>query len=854
LSEQLRVLIVEDSENDALITVRALQRGGYAPAYERVETEDAMSAALDRGPWDIIIADYSMPQFSGLEALRLLQRSGMDTPFILVSGTVGEETAVAALKAGAHDYLVKGNLTRLVPAVKRELRDAEMRRERGQSGKALREATELLQAVVEFSPVAIVILDTEGNVQRWNPAAQRMFGWSERQVLGRPLRTVPEGKAEEHRELREAVLRGETFDGVHVQRVRKGGRRLDISLSTAALRDAEGNVCGVVGMMVDVTERMRVEEELLQRQELLSTILEGIGDAVIATDAGGIVKFLNPAAQQLTAWSKEDAVGRPFAEVVQLLDEETGLPMDDPVAAVIEAGGVVRIGRACLLVGKQGGRTPVEDSCAPIRDSAGNAVGVVLVLHDIGLQKHAADELRRLTTRLLGVQEEERRQVAYDIHDGLGQLITASSMHLETFCANRETGQQAVLDEELAKTRRCLQDAVVEMRRMVSHLGPLLLEDLGLVEASRKLLSDLAERVGWETEFESHLDDDRLHPTAETAVYRIVQEALSNAAKHAAAPKVRLTFERDGGDMIVVVRDWGRGFQVSATPHVEGGHSVGLLGMRERAGLIGGSVTIESELREGTTVTIRVPLALGWALAPDESNGQEEHMNASRNGQDSPRETITILIADDHPMVREGLRSMLDEEGIQIVGEAVNGAEAVDLARRTKPDVILMDVRMPDMDGLAATEIIKQESPETSVIVITSYESKDYLRRAIDAGAAGYLLKGMSRNALIDGIRLVRGGGSLIDARLLSEMLSDMGVEGTRFQGAEGTLEALTPREQEVLHLLVGGLTNKEIAAEMHYSVGTVKNVVQRVIEKLGVSDRTQAAVFAVRAGMSAQV
>jgi DNA-binding NarL/FixJ family response regulator len=165
-----------------------------------------------------------------------------------------------------------------------------------------------------------------------------------------------------------------------------------------------------------------------------------------------------------------------------------------------------------------------------------------------------------------------------------------------------------------------------------------------------------------------------------------------------------------------------------------------------------------------------------------------------------------------------------------------------------------MDVRMPDMDGLAATEIIKQESPETSIIVVTSYESKDYLRRAIDAGAAGYLLKGMSREALIDGIRLVRGGGSLIDARLLSELLSDMGVEGTRFQGTEGALEALTPREQEVLHLLVRGLTNKEIAAEMHYSVGTVKNVVQRVIEKLGVSDRTQAAVFAVRAGMSAAV
>jgi DNA-binding NarL/FixJ family response regulator len=202
-------------------------------------------------------------------------------------------------------------------------------------------------------------------------------------------------------------------------------------------------------------------------------------------------------------------------------------------------------------------------------------------------------------------------------------------------------------------------------------------------------------------------------------------------------------------------------------------------------------------------------------------------------------------------MVREGLRSMLDAEGIEIIGEAANGAEAVEGVRQLKPDVVLMDVRMPDMDGLAATEIVKQGSPETSVIVITSYESKDYLRRAIEAGAAGYLLKGMPRESLMDAIRLVRSGGSLIDARLLSELLREMGVEGSRFQGAEGALEALTPREQEVLQFLVRGLTNKEIASEMDYSVGTVKNVVQRVIEKLGVSDRTQAAVYAVRAGLN---
>jgi DNA-binding NarL/FixJ family response regulator len=384
---------------------------------------------------------------------------------------------------------------------------------------------------------------------------------------------------------------------------------------------------------------------------------------------------------------------------------------------------------------------------------------------------------------------------------------------------------------------------------MVSELGPLLLEDVGLVEASRRLLSDMAERMNWESEFESEGTDQRLDGMAETALFRIVQEALANVAKHADSLKVRVAFRRERYALQLEVRDWGRGFGVPDKP--ERGRHVGLLGMRERAALVGGEFNVESSVEDGTRVMVTVPVAPPAVRRPGGKKAEVVRMADATKVRGSSREAITVLIADDHPMVREGLRSMLDAQGIEVIGEAINGAEAVERAQQIDPDVVLMDVRMPDMDGLAATEIIKQTSPQTSVIVITSYESKEYLRRAIEAGAAGYLLKGMSRESLIDAIRLVKGGGSLIDARLLSELLKEMGVEGSRFQGVEGALEALTPREQEVLSLLVRGLTNKEIATEMHYSVGTVKNVVQRVIEKLGVSDRTQAAVYAVRAGVN---
>ena len=133
MTKPLRVLVVEDSEDDALLLVRELQRNDYEVECERVETGEAMDAALENQAWDIIIADYSMPHFSGLEALKLLQQSALDLPFIIVSGAIGEDVAVEAMKAGAHDYLIKGNLIRLGPAVERELREAEVRRKRKQA-------------------------------------------------------------------------------------------------------------------------------------------------------------------------------------------------------------------------------------------------------------------------------------------------------------------------------------------------------------------------------------------------------------------------------------------------------------------------------------------------------------------------------------------------------------------------------------------------------------------------------------------------------------------------------------------------------------------------------------------------
>lgn len=208
-----------------------------------------------------------------------------------------------------------------------------------------------------------------------------------------------------------------------------------------------------------------------------------------------------------------------------------------------------------------------------------------------------------------------------------------------------------------------------------------------------------------------------------------------------------------------------------------------------------------------------------------------------------------LIIADDHELVRAGLRSLLaDEPGLEVIGEASTGRQALSLCRLMQPDLVLMDVRMPEMDGLAATRMIKQERSQTSVIILTMHENQDYLLEAIKAGAAGYVLKDATRQEVTTTVRLVLGGESPLNRRLAGGLLGRLAGENRK--PAKQLPDALTPRESEVLRLLAQGQTNREIAQTLVVSTGTVKVHVEHIIAKLGVSDRTQAAVRAVELGL----
>ncbi len=221
-------------------------------------------------------------------------------------------------------------------------------------------------------------------------------------------------------------------------------------------------------------------------------------------------------------------------------------------------------------------------------------------------------------------------------------------------------------------------------------------------------------------------------------------------------------------------------------------------------------------------------------------------------------ETISVLLVDDHPVVRQGLRSMLETDPhLCIVGEAENGEDALNKVVELMPQVVLIDLHMPVMDGLTATRRIKERLPHTAVVVLTLYDNDQYVIAAVKAGAAGYLLKNAGRDEIGRTIREVNQGGLLIKTTMLQKALAGA-VEGGDTSldfrgkpwGADASFDALSAREAEVLKLLVEGMTNRDIGGRLYITEDTAKKHVQNIIYKLQVSDRTQAAVKAIRLGL----
>jgi PAS domain S-box-containing protein len=262
----IEILLVEDSESDALLLLEELKRKNYSPVCHRVQTEDEFLTALKHRARDAVICDYVLPQFSGPEALKLFRGLGSDTPFIVVSGVFGEEKAVSMMKAGANDYILKSDLSRLVPALERELESAQERRLRRRAEGAM----QYLAAIVESSEDAIYGKTLDSMIASWNPAAERLFGYNAEEIIGRStVALFPLNRRDELLDILASIRRGETVRLPETERLHQSGRIVPVSVIISPIKNTHGQIIGASTIARDIHRQKQAEQERRQLHQRL---------------------------------------------------------------------------------------------------------------------------------------------------------------------------------------------------------------------------------------------------------------------------------------------------------------------------------------------------------------------------------------------------------------------------------------------------------------------------------------------------------------------------------------------------------------------------------------------------------
>lgn len=287
MDNSIRVLIIDDSEDDCLLLVRQLKKGGFRPTYERVDIAEAMIDALDNHPWDLILCDYSMPGFSAFSALEIYNQNGFDMPFIIVSGTIADEVAVDAMKAGAHDYIMKNNMARLNPAIERELREARNRRERKRADQELKRSEEKYRTLFEESRDAIYMSDQQGDLIDFNQSTLDLFGHSRGEMFGLSTETVFVD-AHEYNRFQKALEKKGSVRDFEAKLRKKDGTEM-YCLITATVRQArDQSIRGYQGIIRDISElisnRNALEDTLKELRKALGGTIEAMALTVETRD------------------------------------------------------------------------------------------------------------------------------------------------------------------------------------------------------------------------------------------------------------------------------------------------------------------------------------------------------------------------------------------------------------------------------------------------------------------------------------------------------------------------------------------------------------------------------------------
>ncbi len=479
------------------------------------------------------------------------------------------------------------------------------------------ETNDFLHAVFQATPLAIIALDKEGKVTLWNPGAEKIFGWSESKVIGKILPFVPNDKMDEFKYHIDYVFNGKGFIGKKLKRINSNNEIIDVSLSTAPLRNSKGEITGILSVIEDITEKQIAEDALKKSEERHRIISELTSDFAFAytinEDESSTEDWYTDALPKITGYSYEEVIaGGGWRYVVhpddKILTDKRKENLLNGKSNIMEFRIITRDNNIKWL----------KEYCYSEWSFKENRVVRIFgAAQDITKQKNAEEklhksreQLRKLASHLEQVREKERTRISRELHDDLGQILTALKLDLSVITkklnAENETIDYKKVSSELKSLNDIIDGLINRVREISSELRSPVLEELGLYEAIEWHINNFQKRSGIHCYFKSNLIDNNLNSDIANCLVKIMQEAFTNILRHSKANFVKIELFKFNDKIDFVIKDNGVGI---TKEEIENNKSLGLIGMKERVRSLNGKIQITGNPKKGTDISVEIPLA-----------------------------------------------------------------------------------------------------------------------------------------------------------------------------------------------------------------------------------------------------
>lgn len=758
METELKILMVEDLPSDAELIRHEIIKTGIRFIAHIVETKESYVDALQNFKPDIILSDYSLPLFDGMQALLIRKELAASIPFILVTGSMNEETAVEVMKAGADDYIIKEHITRLGLAIKTAMDKKEIIRSKKEADERLK----VLSHAVEQNPASIIITDIHGTIEYINPKFTRLTGYSLDEVIGTNPRILKSGNTtpEEYKHIWEVITSGREWHG-EFQNRKKNGEFYFESASISPITDDKGIITHFLAVKEDITHRKRIEEELVWEQYLIHSLLNNIPDNIYFKDLESRFLRINKALAYV--FGLDDplmALGKTDNDYFRTEHSEQAYRDEQEI---IRTGKPI-VGKEEMEVWFDRPPTWVSTTKMPLRDAKGSIIGTFGISRDITERKKNVEELIKAKEK---AEESDHlktaflQNISHEIRTPLNAIVGFSSI----------LGDPKLTTDKRKEFINIINKSNDQLLSIITGIIALATLEAGQEQIAEKetdvnqmLLNVYEQFLLNQTSSEVTLSYDAALPDELALVFtdpvklmQILVNLVGNALKFTHKGNVRFGYTLIGDVLSFFVEDTGIGIpeemykiiferfrQVdnSATRRY-GGTGLGLALSKGYVELLGGSIQLTSEIDKGSVFSFTLPYKPVNRTGTEVTTDLKEPKIILPPGK-------TILVAEDEFNNFLLVNELLTTLKMKVI-HAENGLEAVNIcATGSSPDLVLMDIKMPVMDGIEATKKIKELYPGLPVVALTAYALEVDIRRIFESGCDDYLEKPINTRLVVE--------------------------------------------------------------------------------------------------------